>query len=59
MGSRESNTPEIPDGFYSTDGYTNIVIKFLIERSDDDKNKPFFGFLLYTAPHWPLKCSKA
>ncbi|KAI8660061.1 Sulfatase domain-containing protein [Fusarium keratoplasticum] len=53
------NKTEDPNGFYSTDFYTNRLIQYLQNRSDDDKSKPFFGFLPYTAPHWPLQCSKA
>jgi hypothetical protein len=50
---------EDPDGFYSTDYYTNRLIQFFEDRSEDEKLKPFFAFLPYTAPHWPLQCSKA
>ncbi|KAI1459667.1 alkaline-phosphatase-like protein [Annulohypoxylon moriforme] len=53
------NKTEDPDGFYSTDYYTNRLIQYLESRSEDDKSKPFFSFLPYTAPHWPLQCSKA
>ncbi|ETI27800.1 hypothetical protein G647_00249 [Cladophialophora carrionii CBS 160.54] len=53
------NKTEDPDGFYSTDQYTNRLIKYLEERSEDDQSKPFFAFLPYTAPHWPLQCSRA
>ena len=59
MAFREPNRTEDPHGFYSTDDYTNRLITFLKERSSTDKDKPFFGFLPYTAPHWPLQCSKA
>jgi arylsulfatase len=54
-----ANTTEDPHGFYSTDYYTDYLIKYLEARSDEDLSKPFFGFLPYTAPHWPLQCSKA
>lgn len=40
------------DGFYSTDAYTDYAIKFIEE--DLEKNKPFFLYLAYNAPHWPL-----
>jgi arylsulfatase A-like enzyme len=43
---------ELPDGFYSTDAYTEQMIKFIdADRSDDE---PFFAYLAYTAPHNPL-----
>ncbi|KIX07461.1 uncharacterized protein Z518_02114 [Rhinocladiella mackenziei CBS 650.93] len=53
------NKTEDPHGFYSSDYYTNRLIQFFEDRSDEDKSKPFFAFLPYTAPHWPLQCSKA
>ena len=39
-------------GFYATDAYTDYAIKFIQENKT--KNKPFFLYLAYTAPHWPL-----
>lgn len=50
---------EDPEGFYSTDSYTDQLIRYLDERSDEDKAKPFFSFLPYTAPHWPLQCYRS
>lgn len=37
--------------YYQTDLITDHAIKFLDQASDD---KPFFLYLAYTAPHWPL-----
>ncbi|CAK7199497.1 hypothetical protein SEUCBS139899_002177 [Sporothrix eucalyptigena] len=53
-----ANKTEDPEGFYSTDYYTTRLLGFLEDRSEDDKTKPFFAYLPYTAPHWPLQCSK-
>ncbi|CAH0057907.1 unnamed protein product [Clonostachys solani] len=52
------NKTEDPEGFYSTDSYTNRLLKYFQGRTEEDKEKPFFAFLPYTAPHWPLQCSK-
>ena len=41
-----------PEGEFSTDVYTNTMIRYI---SEADKNKPFFAYLAYTAPHWPLQ----
>jgi arylsulfatase len=40
------------EGFYATDAFTD----FAIECIDDHKgaDQPFFLYLAYTAPHWPL-----
>ena len=59
-GMTLDNTPiETPasttdETFYTTDAFTDYAIKFLSEaRSNPDK--PFFLYLAYTAPHWPLQ----
>ena len=36
--------------YYTTDAFTDYGIKFIEEG---DKDKPFFLYLAYTAPHWP------
>ncbi len=40
------------EGFYMTDAFTDHAIEFLSESEQGDK--PFFLYLAYTAPHWPL-----
>lgn len=42
----------LPDDFYSTKYYTDILLKWIKEDHKDDK--PFFAYLSYTAPHDPL-----
>lgn len=45
---------ELPkSGFYSSDFYTDRVIEWI--DADKNSNKPFFAYLAYTAPHWPLQ----
>ncbi len=39
------------DSYYTTDAFTDYAVRFLEEQSDDD---PFFLYLAYNAPHWPL-----
>lgn len=51
----EPNKTEDPNGFYSSDTYTNRLIDYLKERTDEEKSKPFFSFLPFTAPHWPVR----
>jgi arylsulfatase len=43
---------ELPDDFYSTEYYTDMVLQF-IERNRGD-GVPFFAYLSFTAPHDPL-----
>ena len=40
------------EGFYSTDAFTDQAVTFLRERKD--RERPFFLYLAYNAPHWPL-----
>ncbi|WP_198411324.1 arylsulfatase [Marinimicrobium alkaliphilum] len=44
---------ELPDDFYSTQFYAERMIQYISDRENADK--PFFGYLAYTAPHWPLQ----
>ncbi|KAI0152687.1 alkaline-phosphatase-like protein [Xylariaceae sp. FL1272] len=48
----------LPDDFYSSDSYANKLISILEERTDEEKAQPFFAYLPFTAPHWPLQAPK-
>ena len=48
----DNKTVLFPDGKFSTDVYTDKMIEFI---SNKQKDKPFFAYLTYTAPHWPLQ----
>jgi len=48
-------TPEDKD-FYTTDAFTDNALNYLDEYKDEDK--PFFLYVAYTAPHYPLHASK-
>jgi len=42
--------------FYTTDAFTDHAIRFLSEHAGGArKSDPFFLYLAYTAPHWPLQ----
>jgi arylsulfatase len=43
---------KLPDNFYTTDTFTDSMLRFIREA---DASKPWFGYLAYTAPHWPLQ----
>lgn len=47
----------LPKDFYSTDHFTDRLIGFLKDRPKD--GRPFFAYLSYTAPHWPLQAPEA
>jgi len=48
-------TPEDKD-FYTTDAFTKHALDYLEEYKGEEK--PFFLYLAYTAPHYPLHASK-
>jgi len=48
------NEPFVPssDDFYMTDAFTDYAVKMVDEYAL--KDDPFFLYVAYTAPHWPL-----
>ena len=44
---------ELPNNFYSSDVYADKAIEFI--DAHGDKTQPFFGYLSFTAPHYPLQ----
>ncbi|KAJ0353890.1 hypothetical protein COL154_011991 [Colletotrichum chrysophilum] len=49
---------DLPKDFYSTRYFTDRMIKFLEERNEKEKDEPFFAYLPFTAPHWPLQAPR-
>lgn len=47
----ESTTEE---AFYTTDAFTDYALQFIAEHQQT-ADHPFFLYLAYTAPHWPLQ----
>jgi len=43
---------EVPKDFFSTDFYTEKLMSYIEQGRED--GRPFFAWLAYTAPHWPL-----
>ena len=42
----------LPKDFYSSDAYASKMIEYLEQTKGS--GKPFFAYLAFTAPHWPL-----
>ncbi len=53
------NNQQLPkpndDNYYTTDAFTDFAIKTVKEH---DAKKPFFLYLAFNAPHWPLQAKK-
>lgn len=47
----------LPSNFYSSTSYTDKLIEYIDSNKGD--GKPFFGYLAFTAPHWPLQAPDA
>ena len=43
---------DLSEDFYVTDHYTNKMLEYLGET---EEGKPWFAYMPYTAPHWPLQ----
>lgn len=41
--------------YYTTDAFTDHAIRFIGEEQQTEQKKPFFLYLAYTAPHWPIQ----
>lgn len=54
---QETRIPDenLPDDFYFTDDITSSGVRFIRESGED----PFFLYMAYTAPHWPLQAREA
>lgn len=51
----ENGSPvSIPADFYSSDYFTDKLLGYLSQSSE----KPFFAYLPFSAPHWPLHAPK-
>ena len=55
----DNDTISIDDpDYYTTDAFTDSAIQFIRREQQTDPSKPFFLYLAYTAPHWPLQAPK-
>lgn len=44
-----------PKGFYSTDAFTDKGLEYLDEWEKEKTGRPFFLYMAYTAPHYPVQ----
>ena len=51
--TRGNDAVDPDDGFYATDDFTDVACEYISEVTSAD-DKPFFLYLAYNAPHWPL-----
>lgn len=55
-------TKDLGKDFYSTDAFGDKMMQYLRERQEnevqEEKEKPFFAYLAFSAPHWPLQAAE-
>lgn len=51
--------PKPSDGYYSTTAITSHALDFLDDHAKSQADKPFFLYLCYTVPHFPLQAPAA
>ncbi|MDP6375626.1 MAG: sulfatase-like hydrolase/transferase [Pseudomonadales bacterium] len=49
----------LPESFYSTTDLTDWMMRFVADGGEQDTRAPFFAYLAYTAPHWPIQAPDA
>lgn len=53
--TRNNTRLESPEGdYYYTDAITDQAVEFIQQHSAKKSDEPFFMYVAYTAPHWPL-----
>lgn len=45
---------EAPDNFYYTDAISDTTVQYIHLHKEESPVNPFFMYVSYTAPHWPL-----
>jgi len=43
-----------PKQYYYTDAISDHAVRFIEEHASEQKDKPFFLYMAYTAAHWPM-----
>ena len=46
------------ENYYTTDAFTDKAIQYIDKVKSENSEKPFFLYLSYNAPHWPLHAPK-
>ena len=49
---------ELPEDWYSSNGYGDRILQYLKEWKERDDDLPFFAYYPFSAPHWPLQAPK-
>ena len=60
LNGKEWHVPKMLNGkpFYTTHAITDFALQFLSEEDIDSDSNPFFLYIAYNAPHYPLHAPK-
>ena len=47
------------DSFFYTDAISDQAVRYIDAHADKHPDRPFFAYVAYTAPHWPLHAHEA
>ncbi|OQV04614.1 hypothetical protein CLAIMM_09469 [Cladophialophora immunda] len=53
----EANITNSAEGWFSSTSYAQRMIEYFESRTEEEKEQPFFAYLAFSAPHWPLQCT--
>ncbi len=56
---RNNEPIEAGEGYYKTDAFTDEAVRQIREHAKNYPDHPFFQYLAFTAPHWPLHARPA
>ena len=45
---------ELPEGYFFTDAVSDEAATYIRNHTEKTPDRPFFTYVAYTAPHWPL-----
>lgn len=54
MFTEDDQFVTVGEDFYSSDAYTDTLLQYLGDRPESPEDQPFFAYLPFQAPHWPL-----
>lgn len=53
-GNSNAENEAKADGFFYTDAISDQAVAYIEQHATDHADEPFFEYVAYTAPHWPL-----
>lgn len=59
MRDNDNIENEIDDDFYYTDAIADHAVNFIDNHFKQNTAKPFFEYVAFTAPHWPLQAPES